>query len=156
MKNIILLRHAKAEKENYNLSDFDRKLNEKGIKQVTDLKETFFDDTPTPDLILISSAQRTKETYNLLFESKNYKAISTYKPDLYLASVDVIESIVASLPDSVQTLLLIGHNNGISDFANKFGLYIGLPTCGVVVINSPLENWTDISNTKGTITYKSF
>ena len=73
---------------------------------------------PRPDLILCSTATRTRQTLAPLV-----KALGAPTPpialekDLYLAGEDALLERLKALPDEVQTVLLIGHNDGIGQLA---------------------------------------
>jgi phosphohistidine phosphatase len=73
---------------------------------------------PRPDLILCSTAMRTRQTLAPLLKALGQPAppISLEK-ELYLASEDSLLSRLQAVSTDVQTVLLIGHNDGIGQLA---------------------------------------
>jgi phosphohistidine phosphatase len=60
---LMLLRHAKSEKAEPGMSDRDRRLNGRGQGDATTMGAYMARHQLTPDLALISTAQRTRETW---------------------------------------------------------------------------------------------
>ena len=58
MKNIFIIRHAKADNANRANLDIDRQLTEKGIKDAESIGQLLFDLGMTPDIIISSPAKR--------------------------------------------------------------------------------------------------
>ena len=93
MKRLILMRHAKSDWSQGGLSDFERPLNKRGVKDSSALGKWMADHLELPDVILCSSARRTQQTMQLLllgmtssgldpnsieqynFESKNWERV---------------------------------------------------------------------------------
>jgi len=116
--NLYIIRHAKTEKIATSGNDFDRQLSEKGRLQSQKLNEIL----ATFDLknveIWCSDAARTKETLSYIdkhFPSTNIE----FKNELYLASAKTILDLIWN-SDSNRDLLIIGHNEGISELAAYF------------------------------------
>lgn len=65
------------------------------------------------------------------------------EPGLYLASLDQILDIIIAQDDGFNSLMLFGHNPGLTDLVNYVqpGLTINLPTAGVVSVGLHQENW---------------
>ena len=70
MKNLLLMRHAKSSWANPDLIDFDRGLNDSGNRAAQAMATHLSQEMPLPDMIICSSAQRTRET--LAFCLKTY------------------------------------------------------------------------------------
>jgi phosphohistidine phosphatase len=69
-----------------------------------------------PDLVLVSSSRRTRETLELL-EPLPAPARVIRSPDLYLASPRQILDQLAALPPDTLRVLVIAHNPGLHDLA---------------------------------------
>lgn len=116
--NLFLIRHAKTEVTSTSGKDFDRELSKKGRLQAEKLNEfiTKFDFNDVD--VWCSDAVRTKQTLSYIdtqFPSTNIE----FKNELYLASSSSIkEQIWNSKSD--KDLLIIGHNEGISEIASYF------------------------------------
>ncbi|TAJ32534.1 MAG: histidine phosphatase family protein [Reyranella sp.] len=117
-RTILLLRHAKSAWGNVGQPDHDRPLNRRGERAADTMADHIASAAPRPDLILCSTATRTRQTLAPLVKALGAPAppISLEK-DLYLASEDTLLERLRALADEVQTVLLIGHNDGIGQLA---------------------------------------
>ncbi len=54
--------------------------------------------------------------------------------------------IIKGCSNSIDYLMVFGHNYAITDFVNKYGsIFIdNVPTAGVVSINFDIDNWSEI------------
>lgn len=146
MKKLILLRHGKAEE--FAATDFERGLKERGSAQSKQrgawLKQKQF----IPDLILSSDAQRTRETTQQVIDGLELPdAPVQWQHALYNATSSTILSHILTTDDAIQTLLVIGHNNGISELASFFHSdYVGLKTSGFAVFDFATKHWSELLN----------
>ena len=132
--NLFLIRHAKTETIAISGKDFDRELAEKGRLQAEILNNFIikfdFDDVD----IWCSDAVRTKQTlsyFDTQFPSTNIE----FKNELYLASATEVKELIWNT-ESDKDLLVIGHNEGISDIASYFlGEDIHLKTATFIQIS---------------------
>lgn len=141
---IHLLRHCKTERQSISGRDFDRKLNEKGIKQGELLNEylTQFDFSSTK--LLCSSAMRTKETLDLISPKNSFQSVN-YFDDLYLCPHSTFLEKIWKEKDTTD-LFFVGHNYGISDIANYFlDSDIELRTGGFLTIRFDIKEWMESS-----------
>jgi len=152
MKRLILLRHAKSDWSQEGLSDHQRILNQRGKRDIPLMTSVLIQKYPIPDIILCSDAVRTTETIDGIIKlGFKYKEL-VYTNNLYLASVDKIETELSVLPDTIETVLICGHNPGISEFIAKLCVTNELqsvPTLGSALIVLNIDVWTDIFITKG-------
>ena len=151
MIKLHLLRHAKTNPHSPTGLDFDRELLPRGYEQINELKTFLKAHTIEPNIILCSSAMRTRQT---LAEIQDFwpSAQIQFIDELYLASKQEILSEICALqtPDEI---LVVGHNEGLSELA----LTLARPrhllkTCGFVSIAFPFETSDYISGDTGNIT----
>lgn len=118
LKTILLLRHAKSAWDSPRLADHDRPLNRRGEQAAQTMADHIAHHSPRPDLILCSTAMRTRQTLAPLVGALGSPAppISLEK-GLYLASEDELVERLQALPEDIETILLIGHNEGIGELA---------------------------------------
>ena len=118
MKTLLLLRHAKSAWSDARLADHDRPLNGRGERAARAMADHVAGSLPRPDLILCSTALRTRQTLAALVKRLGAPAppVSLDK-GLYLASQARLLAHLRSVADEVSTVLLIGHNDGIGDLA---------------------------------------
>ena len=116
MHQLILLRHAKAVREAADLPDHERQLAPEGKKAATAMGTTMRNIGLTPDVVLVSSSLRTLETLDALEPWDDRPNIETI-PGLYMASYGQIRDILRDLPETVRSVLVIGHNPGTHELA---------------------------------------
>lgn len=118
MKIILLLRHAKSGWGHPGLDDHDRPLNRRGERAAEAIADHIVRNAPRPDLILCSTALRTRQTLAPLIHRLTSPAPPiALEKGLYLASEDTLLERLRALPEDVGTVLLIGHNEGIGELA---------------------------------------
>lgn len=147
MKTLIIIRHAKSSWNNLALNDFDRPLNGRGKKDAPAMGERLKGMGVVPNLIISSPANRAKTTAYAIAEKLGIKREDiVLNEDLYHASTSELLDIIEGIDNSVETLALVGHNPGLTYFANmKTGAYIdNVPTTGVLGITFEIDKWQDI------------
>ena len=117
MKTLYLLRHAKSSWGDSELSDFDRPLNNRGLKEAREIAEYMAENEYIPELILCSTAKRTRKTLEEILKALKFEGEANYLESLYLASSNTIGEAIKSV--NVESLLVIGHNPGIENFLNE-------------------------------------
>ena len=161
-KTLILLRHAEALDNNFEQTDYERVLSKKGIHDIHQLASFFIENKLMPDYILASSAIRTTQTANILVKSIGVdNNLIVLKKSLYNSSAQQIFEEICSteIPNSVQTLLLIAHNPGISELASELlplPTFTHLPPCGMMAFRLKIENWTDYPFGKAELLLQQF
>jgi phosphohistidine phosphatase len=111
-----LLRHAKSSWRDGDLADRDRPLNARGHRAGRLLTAHFAREAP-PDLVLCSSARRTRETFDHIAGAYAAPPPVLMEDGLYLGGAQAIMRRIEAVPDSVETLLVIGHNPGLHELA---------------------------------------
>ena len=162
-KKLVVIRHAKANDITAFQKDFERNLNGRGRIDAELMANRLKDHEIIPDLILASSAQRTKETAEIFATALNVDlSLIKLEKQLYNASAETISETVSemSIPDSVNTLFLIGHNPGISEFAFRSlknpERMTSMPTCGIVVVEQKLHSWNDFRFAAGDFVFYDY
>lgn len=144
MRQLYVLRHAKAQASSAS-GDIGRELTAAGMLQAASVAKHFagvFADAEVPlDAVLASSATRTRQTAEAL--ANVVERPVKYSQELYLASESDLRLMLQSLDDNLQTVLLIGHNAGISDLVSYLsGTPCGLRTASVAHLDCPMESWS--------------
>lgn len=115
MKRLILMRHAKTEPWSEGIDDFGRALTPQGHADATRMAEELVALGWSPERILVSSARRARETCSeaaKVFTGEKVRPMES----LYLTGVRGLKEAV-SQNDGAATLMVIGHNPGLHDFA---------------------------------------
>lgn len=105
------------------------------------------------DAVLISSAVRAQQTWELLRTTWESDASVSTLPELYLASPQAIAEQISGLHNDWQRAMFIGHNPGLSLLASQLlGQLIELPTAAVVVLTSTEDSWPSAAAEPWTLT----
>lgn len=162
---LIVMRHSKAEVSGP--TDHDRRLSERGRADAVDTGTWLsgaLADLETPlsavDAAVVSSAQRTRETYAGLAEGAGWELAADFTPGLYTAGPDSAFDLVRELDPSVGSALLLGHNptmavvaqlldNGDGDESAQTAMTMeGFPTSSVAIFAID-GDWTDLDEGGG-------
>jgi phosphohistidine phosphatase len=114
MDRLILMRHGKAERDSASGDDFDRPLAARGRAESTAMAATLADLGLIPDLVLVSAAARTRDTWAAAAPAFP-KAKARFERALYLAEDDVILKLAQLAGEGVRTVMVIGHNPGLQE-----------------------------------------
>ena len=116
MRQLLLLRHAKSSWDDRDLSDHARPLNPRGKQAAGAMRTAMARLGLAPDLILVSTAKRTLQTAEAL-EPWDETPLIDALDSLYLAAAPALLNILQGTPETVRSLLLVGHNPGLHDLA---------------------------------------
>jgi len=144
MKTLTLVRHAKSSWKDTRLRDIDRPLSKRGERDAPRMGKRIAAAGIRPSLIISSPAVRAWTTAKLVAAEMAYPLEFLQREDeLYLASLDDLLSVVAAQETGFNNLMLVGHNPGLTDFANFLspGLTSNLPTAGVVSVQFDRDDW---------------
>ena len=109
---LVLVRHAKAEA--LASDDRARRLAERGRAECAELRAWFVEQEVGPDRVLVSSAVRAQQTWELAAVGGAERIV---EDRLYQGGPDEVRAIVAETPAGVQTLVVVGHNPTLEDLA---------------------------------------
>ncbi len=116
MKRIHLLRHAKSSRDDDALADHDRPLAPRGRRAAKSLANHLSHEGIAPDLVLCSSAQRARETLEGISPALG-DVPASIDDRLYGASAAELGERLREIPDTVQSVMLIGHNPAVERLA---------------------------------------
>ncbi len=117
MPTLYLLRHAKSDWGDPGLDDHDRPLNPRGRKAAARMGAHIAGLPAQPDLVLCSTAVRTRETWALLAPALPTAPKVQYLETLYLASPRDIVGCINAVDGDPEALLVVGHNPGTETLA---------------------------------------
>jgi len=115
MKRLILMRHAKTEPWSEGIDDFGRALTPLGHSDARRMAEELVALSWSPERILVSSARRARETCAEVAAVMTGEKVRPME-SLYLTGVRGLTEAVTQ-NDAAGTLMVIGHNPGLHDFA---------------------------------------
>ena len=152
MKKLIIIRHAKSDWNDTALDDFDRPLNQRGIDNAPFMGKKLKEKKISPDLIISSPALRAITTAELIAKEVEYTDTIVQNQYIYEAYVNTLQDIVSYIPDTNDTVFLIGHNPGVSALAYMLcNLKESIPTSATVEIDFDCNSWMDVSKENGTL-----
>jgi phosphohistidine phosphatase len=161
MKTIYLLRHAKSDRGDLSLKDHDRPLNDRGREAAPNMAAYMKGKRYKPDVVLCSTARRTVQTYDLIKDVVDAKAV--FEESLYLAEQRHLLERLKWLEDDLKSAMIIGHNPGIEQLANVLSaspkdldgeklhrrMREKFSTCALAVIKAPVTSWRDLKPSGG-------
>lgn len=116
MRRLILFRHGKAEIAGVVGGDKARRLADRGRLDVGVTAAWLLAAGFTPDLVLVSSASRTRETWDCIAATFSAAKVEILD-DLYLAGPDTIGNLVEAISEDFETVMVVGHNPGLQDLS---------------------------------------
>ncbi len=164
MKTLYLMRHGKSDWGNPALSDYDRPLNERGIRASSTIARYIKDSLPLPDIVLCSPAVRAEQTLRFLEGTWRCAVETLWLENLYLAApAGMLKLIRAHAPDNKNVVMVIGHNPGMEQLAGQLaspdsdpGAMVSLrskyPTAALAVFEWPESDWEDVAPGTGKLT----
>ncbi len=151
-RTLVIIRHAKSSWSNPLQSDFERPLNERGKKEAPEMGERLKEMGVIPDLIVASSANRTRQTAKRIAKETGYDADKIkWEEKLYHCIPSVFEEVIYELSDKVKTVFIVAHNPGITEFVNQLSPDFSIdnmPTCGMVGTHVETDEWNNYSIAK--------
>lgn len=154
MKQLLLVRHGKAENQNPGQKDIERALTREGHQDAPDMANRFIEKGILPELLISSTANRaltTAKHFGKVWDI-GQGGLST-KDSIYEAGVTELLKVVTFLDNQYSRIALFGHNPGFTEFANYLSdadIY-NIPPAGMVWIEFPFNDWAMISKGTGTL-----
>jgi phosphohistidine phosphatase len=146
-RTLIMIRHAKSSWANPLQSDFDRPLNDRGLRDAPEMGNRLMKAGIRPSLIISSTAKRTVQTANFIAGATGYDVSRIkWEEKLYHCIPSVFEELLYEIGDTVKTAIIIAHNPGITEFVNQLSpdFFTGnMPTCGMVGAHFEADGWED-------------
>ncbi len=155
MKKLLLVRHAKAEKETGG-KDFDRPLKYIGMQDAGYMADRLKEKSIIPELIIASSALRTVTTAEIFADHLGLPAPTKSKL-VYMASERTLLNVINDFPDEFNFIALVGHNPGIAYILQYLtGEAREVHTSCVAVIDFEIDAWAEVSKGMGKLVYFSW
>ena len=159
MKRLLLLRHAKAERDS-DEGDHGRKLNARGRDDAARIGALLHVKGWAPDCVLSSAAARTVETWKQLSAELPEAPEPEFLEGLYLASWKSMLNVIRHhADDDAATLLVVGHNPGLEELALALAHKPGnaearealaamrdkFPTCALAAFDCDIAHWRELA-----------
>lgn len=151
-RTLVMIRHAKSSWANPLQSDYERPLNDRGKEQAPEMGKILNEHKIIPDLIIASSAKRTRQTAKKIAEAVGYNEDNIkWEEKLYHCIPAVFEDLISEINDKIKTVFIIGHNPGITEFVNQLSPDFkidDMPTCAVAAAHVDTEEWSSFNTSK--------
>lgn len=147
MPTLIILRHGKSAYPE-GVDDHDRPLNERGQREAAIAGQRIADSLATMnrtiDRVLVSSASRAQQTWQAIAPGFASAHVET-REDLYLCSREDLLATIATTSQDVECVLVVGHNDGLENFASWLsGVPVTLKTSTYAIVSAH-QGWADWS-----------
>ena len=153
MKTLLVLRHAKSSWNDSALDDHERPLNERGLRDAPRMGALVREHGLRPDVVLSSDAVRARLTAEAVAEAARHAGEVLLDPRLYMACPADILSLLPTVRESAETVMIVGHNPGLEQLVEQLtGEREDLPTAALAQIELPIDLWRDLTlTTRGTL-----
>jgi len=163
MRILYLLRHGKAESGTPGGRDYDRPLAARGLRDSARMGVHLAERPDPPRWFLCSPALRAAQTLDCVRESLSLGDDGDFHQDLYLASAEQIFERVREVDDTIDSLLVVGHNPGLEQLAASLArpprgdshasVLPNLPTAALAMLCFELDRWCDLAPRRGEIEF---
>ncbi|MDO5606335.1 MAG: histidine phosphatase family protein [Paracoccus sp. (in: a-proteobacteria)] len=156
-RRLILTRHAKSAWDDPTLEDFDRPLNARGRRSARELGDFMASRGYEPEEVICSPARRTRETWEYVVGAPlEVRPILRFEEGLFHARPEAMLNLLKTATQP--TVMMIGHNPGIADFAASLPAHPPLdpdfrryPTAATLVVDFQIDDWADLRPGEGSL-----
>lgn len=145
MKTLFIMRHAKSSWDDESLSDFERPLNQRGLKTAPFMGKLMRTRNFIPDLIVSSPAERAKQTAQLVKVSGKFSAKIRFEDKIYEANTSALLDILSEIEGKFEKVLIVGHNPSFESLVRILtGESEQMPTAALAKISLGIDSWAEI------------
>lgn len=148
MRQLIVIRHAKSDWNDPDLSDHDRPLNPRGLRDAPVMGRRLARSCAMPVTLITSSAVRARATASLMAaEMGIVEDAIRVDARLYGASAAALLNYIRELADADNPVAIIAHNPGLTELVNILSDHEieNLPTCSYAVLNFDVTHWRQVA-----------
>jgi len=136
MRTIILLRHAKAERDSSTGEDIDRALTERGWADARLIGRVLADAGFAPDRALVSAARRTVQTWEAV-ATAFAPVEAEVMTELFHAAPERLIAEIEGAATEGGTVILVAHNPGLHTLASRWARASGGPEAARIEAGFP-------------------
>jgi phosphohistidine phosphatase len=152
MLTLYLLRHAKSSWDDESKQDFERPLNNRGRKACALIGEVIEEKGIDFELVLVSTALRTRQTIELVKERAKLRGEVRYDERIYEATVSQLLEVISQVDNDRKSVLLVGHNPGLEGLLTLLtGENVSVTTANLAKIKIKATKWSAGLANKGTL-----
>jgi phosphohistidine phosphatase len=155
VKTLYLFRHAKSDWDAEFGTDFDRPLSKRGRQAAAAVGGFLARAGKTPELVLCSSAVRTRKTLRRAIAAGEWDADVEHLDELYTGNPSHVLRTVRGVGKRVDSLMVVGHETAMSE---TMSLVIGdaqirFPTAAVACMELEISRWKDLEPGTGRLLF---
>lgn len=141
------MRHGKSDWNAEFQQDAERPLAQRGIRAAQTMGEVLAKAEQWPDLILSSTAVRTRQTTAYFAETGQLNCDIQWTDAFYESCPERVLSVIQSIPLPVKTLMIVGHEPTSSRLVSALigGGTVAFPTAAIARIDFELLNWSEVA-----------
>ena len=167
MKRLTILRHAKSGWDDPVARDFDRPLNDRGMRAARIIGAHAATHTPGVDFIWSSPAVRCGDTLDIFLPAAAMTSADLHwDRRIYLASSASLLDVLKETPASAAHVLMCGHNPGLEDLilglvpetsddtastALRDSVEAKFPTAALATLTCAIADWAELTDGCATI-----
>ena len=151
-RTLVIVRHAKSSWD-FDVDDHERPLSARGRRDAEALGQLLGERSLRPDLVLCSTATRTRQTWEYAKAGGATSGDVQYLREIYHAWVPELLALIREVPDQIRTLLVLGHAPGIPDLVEHICVRTDspdwirmdskFPTSELAIVNVP-GPWSEL------------
>ena len=155
-----LLRHAKSSWDDPEMEDVDRPLAPRGARAADRMRDYLDAEDIRPELVLCSSALRTRETLARILPGLGPELTVRIEPSVYSFEADQLLERLREVPRDVGSVMLVGHNPAMQELAAVIAaegdrldeLRRGFPTAALAELDLRVGSWRELAPGTGRLT----
>jgi phosphohistidine phosphatase len=159
-RTLVLMRHAQAGAAGP--TDHERPLTAAGMAAAADLGVWLAARGVVPELVLVSDATRTQQTWAEAAGAAGWHVTPTTTAALYAAGPDTVLDLLQEVPDDITTVVVVGHNptvaylagmldNGLGDAQASTELVTGGYAPGTATVFDVAVSWSGLREQGATL-----
>ncbi|MBF0204246.1 MAG: histidine phosphatase family protein, partial [Desulfamplus sp.] len=160
MKNLLLVRHAKAQTAKEDNHDLSRHLLKKGLKDAKKMAEKIKSRISGKVLFITSDADRAFETAHVFAQKLKYPTTKILLKSLVYhdPTPEKFLKLIQETDNSYNTVILFGHNPSLSTFASYLikDFEFDIPKCGVAAFAFDKNSWKEIEKQGGILKFAEY
>jgi phosphohistidine phosphatase len=155
-RTLVLVRHGKSSWD-LDVDDHERPLSARGRRDAEAIGRWLSERSLRPDLVLCSTAFRTKQTWEYAMAGGATAGEVQYRREVYHAWVPELLALIREVPDEIHTLLVLGHAPSIPDLVEHVCIRTQsrdwaqmdskFPTSGLAVVSVP-GPWSELGKAR--------
>jgi len=155
VKTLYFFRHAKSDWDAEFGTDFERPLSKRGQRAASSMGGFLRKAGRMPELILCSSAVRTRKTLQRATKAGDWDCEVEYRDELYTGNPRHVLRAIHEVSKRVDSLMIVGHETAMSETTS---LIIGqgklrFPTGAVACMEVEIRRWKDLAPGTGRLLF---